>query len=132
MRNNQLTIFAGINVRNILMSGAIFSHILKDVANAGFRLKRINISLTHTSIPTALFVDNFTLPKIANLPPIKRTTKKNGMVMHAMGRNTTTFSSGLTICKLNNKQIGKFNLTITVTFSNRIFFTKTRMLAKPI
>ena len=132
MRNNQLTIFAGINVRNILMSGAIFSHILKDIANTGFRFKRIDFRLSHAGIPTLSLINYITLPKIADLPPIKRTAEKNGMIVHTMGRNTTTFSGGLTISKFNNEQVGKFNLTIAVTFSDRIAFTKARMLAKPI
>lgn len=132
MRNNQLTIFTGIDIRNVLMCGAVLGHILKDITNAGFRFERINFRFSHASIPTFSLVNNITLPKIADLPPIKRTTKKNSMIMHAMSRNTATFSSCLTICKLNNEQVGKFNLTVTVTFSDRILFTKARMFAKPI
>ena len=114
------------------MCNAVFSHILKNVANTRFRFKRINFRFAHASIPAFSLIDNIALPKIADLPPIKRTTKKNGMVVHTMSRNTTTFGSGLTISKFDNEQIRKLNLTITVTFSNRILFTKARMFAKPI
>ena len=132
MGNDQLTIFAGINVRNILMSSAILGHILKNVPNTGFRIKRIDFRFAHAGIPTFSLVNHITLPKIADLPPIKRTTEKNGMIMHAMGRNTATFSSRLTISKFDNEQVGKFNLTITITFSDRIHLAKARMFAKPI
>ena len=132
MGNNQLTIFTGIDIRNILMCGAVLGHILKNVANTGFRFKRINFRFAHAGIPTFSLINHITLPKIADLPPIKRTTEKNGMVVHTMGGNTTTFGSGLTISKFDNEQIRKLNLTITVTFSNRILFTKARMFAKPI
>ena len=132
MGNNQLTIFTGIDIRNILMRGAVLGHILKDIANTGFRFKRIDFRLSHAGIPAFSLINYITLPKIADLPPIKRTTEKNGMIVHAMGRNTTAFSGGLTISKFDNEQVGKFNLTITVTFSDRIPFTKARMFAKPI
>ena len=130
--NNQLTIFTGIDIRNILMYGAILGHILKNVPNAGFRLKRIDFCFAHAGIPTFSLINHITLPKIANLPPIKRTTEKNGVVVHTMSGSTTTFGSSLTISKFDNEQVGKFNLTITVAFSDRILFTKARMFAKPI
>ena len=132
VRNNQLTIFTGINVRNILMCSAVFGHILKDIANTGFRFKRIDFRLSHTGIPAFCLINHIALPKIADLPPIKRATEKNGVIVHAMSRNTATFSGSLTIGKFDNEQVGKLNLTITVTFSNRILLTKARMFAKPI
>ena len=113
------------------MCGAVFGHILKDIANTGFRFKRIDFRLSHTGIPTFCRINHIALPKITDLPPIKRATEKNGMIVHTMGRNTATFSSGLTIGKFDNEQVGKFNLTITVAFSDRILFTKARMFAKP-
>ncbi len=114
------------------MCGAVFGHILKDIANTGFRFKGIDFRLSHTSKPTFCLINHITLPKIADLPPIKRATEKNGVIVHAVGRNTATFSGGLTISKFDNEQVRKFNLTITVAFSDRILFTKARMFAKPI
>ena len=69
---------------------------------------------------------------IFHLPPIKRTIEQYGMIVHPMGRKTTTLSGRLSICKLDNKQIRKPNLTITITLSNGVFHTKTGVFTKTV
>ena len=120
MRHEQLTVLTRINIRNILMSLTVLSHILKDITNTSFRIERINPSTT-----------NARLPKITNLPPIKRAVEKNSMEVHTVSRLKTSLTSALTIGEFHYKNVRKTNLTVTIT-TGGTFFTKTRVLTKTI
>jgi len=120
MRHEQLTILSRIDIRNILMSRTILSHILEDVTDTSFRIERINPSTTNAG-----------LPKITNLPPIKRAVEKNSMEVHTVSRLKTSLTSALTIGEFHYKNVRKTNLAVTIT-TGGTFFTKTRMLTKTI
>lgn len=72
MRNDYLTIFTSIDIRNILTLLAILCDILHDIANTSHRLERLNNCLTHACIPIGAMTKKFALPQITNLPPIER------------------------------------------------------------
>lgn len=120
MRHEQLTILSRIDIRDILMSLTVLSHVLEDITNTSFRIERINPSTTDAR-----------LPKITNLPPIKRAVKKNSMEVHTVSRLKTSLASTLTISELYNENIRKANLAVTIT-TGGAFFTKTRVLTKTI
>lgn len=120
MRHKQLTILSRINIRDILVGLTVLGHVLKDITNTSFRVERVNPSTTNTG-----------LPKITNLPPIKRTVEKNSVEMHTMSRLKTSLASTLTVSKLYNKNIRKANLAVTIT-TRGAFFTKTRVFTKTI
>lgn len=120
MRHEQPTILSRIDIRDILMSLTVLGHILENITNTSLRIERINPSTTNTGFP-----------KITNLPPIKRTVKKNSMEVHAMSRLKTPLASALTVSELYYKNIRKANLTVTIT-TGGTFFTKTRVLTKTI
>mgnify|MGYP005919344967 CR=1 FL=1 len=120
MRHEQLTILSRINIRNILMSLTVLSHILEDITNTSFGIKRINPSTTNAGFP-----------KITNLPPIERAVEKNSMEVHTVSRLKTSLTSTLTISELYNENIRKANLAVTIT-TGGTFFTETRMLTKTI
>nr|DAM31763.1 MAG TPA: hypothetical protein [Microviridae sp.] len=120
MRHEQLTILSRIDIRDILMSLTVLGHILENITNTSLRIERINPSTTNAGFP-----------KITNLPPIKRTVKKNSMEVHTVSRLKTSLASTLTISELYNENIRKTNLTVTIT-TGGTFFTKTRVLTKTI
>nr|DAO05660.1 MAG TPA: hypothetical protein [Microviridae sp.] len=120
MRHEQLTILSRIDIRNILMSLTVLGHILENITNTSLGVERINPSTT-----------NARLPKITNLPPIKRAVEKNSMEVHTVSRLKTSLASTLTVSELYNKNIRKANLAVTITTGGALF-TKTRMLTKTI
>lgn len=120
MRREQLTILSRIDIRDILMSLTVLSHVLKDITNTSLGIERINPSTTNAG-----------LPKITNLPPIERAVEKNSMEVHTVSRLKTSLASALTISELYNENIRKANLTVTIT-TGGTFFTKTRVLTKTI
>lgn len=54
------------------------------------------------------------------------------MIVHPVSRMAAALSGRLSVCKLNNKQIRKPNLTITITLSNGVFHTKPGVFTKTV
>lgn len=120
MRNDYLTIFTRIDIRNILTLLAILRDILHDIANSSHRLERLNNCFSHTSIPIGTMTKKFTLPQITNLPPIERRIEQNGVVVHTVFRGETALSGARTISKFHAEEVRKLYLTID-RFSTTIF-----------
>ena len=111
---------------------AILSHVLEHITNTCLGFKRRNLGFTHKGIPTTGLIENLTLPKVTNLPPIKRAVKKDSMIVHAVSRMAATLGSRLAVGKLNNEKIGELYLAIPIALSNRVLIAKARMFAETV